>query len=192
MKGLAALDALRERKKPKVWVREPFTPVIPGPVLAFDQSISNTGWALMVAEYPFVLARGNLRTSPGEVVGYEGTLQRAVELEEEIDHLVWTQKVPGLLIAHEAPAVAGFRTDSSLLMSLAIRIVARRAKLPVHMVYAQHAKRRMTGNANAEKPEVRSALEEMWPHLVGTRPWNNDVRDAVLVGLTALEEGATP
>ena len=124
MGALDALDAIRERRKPKVWVREPFTPSTFRPVLAFDQSISNTGWVLMVAEHPFVIERGTLRTSPGEVVGHEGTLLRAVELEEEIDHLVWTQKVPGLIIAHEAPAVAGWRTDSSLLVALAIRIGA--------------------------------------------------------------------
>ena len=192
MGAFDALDAIRERREPKPWVRPEFDPSFIGPVLAFDQSLSRTGWALMDCLHPYVHDRGLLTTSPGDETSIEGSLVRATALEEEIDHLVWRLDAPGLMIAHEAPAVAGWRTDSSLLVALAIRIIARRRKLPLHMVYAQHAKRRMTGNANADKPEVKVALEEMWPHLKGTRPWNNDIRDAVLIGILALEEGAAP
>lgn len=189
--GLDALDRIRQRREPKPWVRAPFAPAYPGPVLAFDQALANTGWAFLIPSYPHVIDRGVLHSTPGERQGMEDNLSRAVELEEQIDALMLPySEAGGLLVAHEAPAVMGYRVESSLLVALAVRIVARRQGCRVVMVQAQHAKARMTGNANATKPEIKVALEEMWPHLnqQGWGPWNADVRDAVIVGINAMEQ----
>lgn len=194
--GLSALDRIRDRREPKPWVREAFAPTWDGVVLSFDQALSNTGWAYMQPEFPYVTARGVLHSEAGESSGTEDDLLRAVALEEEIDNLIWTMRHQAgdtrMLIAYEAPPISGSQPGggrSSLLVALDVLLVAKRHKLPAYMVQAQHAKKRLTGNGNAEKPEVRVSLEEMWPHLKEMDGyWNNDVRDAVLVGLMAFEE----
>ncbi len=194
--GLSALDRIRARREVVPWSRGAFLPTWDGVILSFDQALTNTGWAYMQAEFPYVTSRGVLHSVAGESSGVEDDLLRAVALEEEIDNLVWTMRHQAdesrLLIAYEAPPISGSTPGggrSSLLVALTVLLVAKRAKLPAYMVQAQHAKKRLTGNGNADKPEVRVALEEMWPHLKAMEGyWNNDVRDAVLVGLMAFEE----
>src|SRR4029077_10646882 len=73
-------------------------------VLAFDQSLSSTGWAWMFEGVPF--ATGMVTTAPLMEPGFEDSFQRGVLLakgvREVIDRLDAIPHPP-LLIAHEMP-----------------------------------------------------------------------------------------
>lgn len=192
--GLERLDALREKKTPEEWSRPPFTPASSITILAFDQSMAKTGWALMSSEHPYVLMAGTLSTTAVET-GYEGDFQRVVEL-----HLDMTKIIRGnyhshgfdnpTLVAHETPPVGNVIGGgrSSIMSACALRVAAAEAWLPTHMVGAQRAKARLTGKRDATKQEVGVAILEMWPHLSIMKPWNEAVRDAIAVGVVAIEE----
>lgn len=198
MSGLAALDAIREGKAAKAmepWSRMPFMPINTSRiVLAFDPSLSKTGWAIVSAYSPFVLDTGMCPTQPLD--GEEGNLQRGVSIFNQTrDVMSHAYRTYGyrLVVAHEAPPAASgglYRTDATKSAGLAIRIAADTLSLPIYMVSDTHAKNRMTGRSKEiTKAHLKVALEEFWPHLPTSKMrWNEDIRDAVIVGILTHEE----
>ena len=201
MSGLAALDAVRERRAKKVkppWVRSPFTPGPDAPwVIAFDPSLASTGWAVMTDQYPFVHEVGTINTKPRD--GEEGNLVRGVVIYEQslalLDRLAheWRSPERGVfLVAHEAPPTGGsplHRPDSIRSASLAVRIAATAVGMPTMMVSDLTVKKRLVGRSKGvEKADIKAALTEFWPHLPRERMrWNEHIRDAVGIGIVALE-----
>lgn len=192
---LEALGALRDRRTPEPWVCAPFDPDPDTLVLAFDQSLASTGWALIQPTHPFLVEAGMIRTKP-PVPGYEGDFQRGVEIQHAASRLIFDFLIdaldPGmkLIVAHEMPPVGIVEGlgRASLLSGMAIRCAAAMADTPVVMVGAQRAKHRLTGDRDATKPQMRQAVLDFWPHLEGTKPWNEHTRDAISLGIVAIEE----
>ena len=136
--------------------------------------------------HPYLITAGTIVTETD--MGHEGNLKRACECYDAIKPLLVNAVRP--LVVHETPPVGDgmSRPESSLLAAVAIRIAAHEREIPVHMVAAQRAKRRLTGRANATKPEMKDALARFWPHLPLKRPYNEHVRDTLALGIVAYEE----
>jgi Holliday junction resolvasome RuvABC endonuclease subunit len=158
-------------------------------LLAFDQSLANTGWALMEIEGTKAVIRqtGMIKTVK-EAKGHEDNLTRATEIFVAAKSLMGDLRPDN--VSHETPPVGGGmkRPEASLLASNSIRNAAEVYRIPITMVSAQRAKHRLTGNHNAEKSEVRTALQGIIENITSFKPMNENVYDAVAVGLVAMEE----
>lgn len=160
-------------------------PIAHGLVLAFDQSVGATGWAVMRSGQSGVLvdAVGSIRTDPNDYpLGHEGTLQRAVYVHDEMAKVFASTSAEHCV--HETPPVGGkmARPESSLLGGLAVRILANRFGLALVMVQNQHSKSVICGNGNATKPQWHAGLTKF--DLQGVKPTNEGQRDAVCLALT--------
>lgn len=193
-RALQALDDIRAGKvlsMKEPWVRSAFLPIDPNRrVLSFDPSLAKTGWALVVAEYPYVLETGVLETKPLD--GEEGNLRRGVSIFEQA--LAVMERHPDAMVAHEAPPAGSsglFRTDATKSAGLAIRIAAHQQDRIVYMTSDTHGKKRMCGRVkDVSKAQMRQAIEQFWPHLPKSTQvrWTEDIRDAVVVGILTHEE----
>lgn len=161
-----------------------------GEVVAFDQSIANTGWIHLRSDAQGlqVLACGSLAVPPeGYPKGHAGTLLRA-------DHLAWLadgilRRLPVTNVVHETPPIATgrmSRPESSLVSAAVIRQVAQRHGHPVTMVSNQHSKKVLVGNGNATKHQWHEVLQRVT--LLGSKPTNEGQRDAACLALTYLIE----
>lgn len=163
-----------------------------GEVMAFDQSIANTGWVHLTydrREGLVVRSCGSLALPPdGYPKGHEGTLLRADDLGDLVESLL---KVPVTTVVHETPPVMigkMARPESSLVSAAVIRQVARRQGHQIVMVSNQHSKKILTGNGNADKKMWHQAIERFdWSHR-GQWPTNEGQRDAMCLALTFLIE----
>lgn len=156
-------------------------------VLAFDQSLASTGWAVVSTDgdgNPYVEKTGMILTSQTEVGGYEDTFARVATIETEM-MLVVTEFAAGSVV-HEMPATFGKRTDASLASALTLRSVCRRASVPCVGYQAQRVKKAVTGKANATKAEVKSSIKSLVPNVVKVKPNNEHTNDAISVALTHL------
>jgi Holliday junction resolvasome RuvABC endonuclease subunit len=163
-----------------------------GRLLAFDQSLARTGWALLDADASKqtlkVCEVGMLPTEPGDVTGFEDSFRRGVELYRSSAALIW-QHEPDIIV-HEMPAVRRERSrnqEAPFVSAMAIRCAAAATKAEVVMVNAQHVKKRLTGNAKADKKDVREALIGS-PSVEGIARseldyWNSDVFDAMALAV---------
>ena len=167
-------------------------------VLAIDQSIASTGWAIVMgaSEDPVwrVVRTGMVQTRPTKARGFSDTYARtAVAYEGILDVLL---KHEPAWVVHEMPPV-GYgmrRPDSSLLMAQVVRcaVLAMEDPLVVRMLSANRVKARLTGDANAEKPQVREAVNALIPTLPDgqVKPLNHDVYDAIALGIVAISESS--
>jgi len=187
MSSISDLARFRVDGKPvPATVEQPAVKRRIGSILAFDQAVAATGWACLVATEDEVTIRGlgTFKTVP-ITGGHEDTLLRAVQLHADFERLI-----DGLgpdIVAHETPPVGArmSRPESSLVAATALRIAAAHAHIDVVMIGAQRAKKRLTGNGNATKPQVREALLSLLPSLSGHR-LNENVVDATAIGMTAI------
>lgn len=196
-----SLDSLRERikqaEKPKRGKRKDFTPVEAselayGSVLAFDQSLTKTGWVQM-KNYPKGLRiyRGGVLFPHYErsLKGFEATFAKDISVDSQISRIISGASGQVEAVVHEMPAVMGYRLESSLMAAAAIRRAAAKNWLPVVMVSRQRAYSTFVGSAYAEKSEGTRAVNALFPaHRRETERWTQDVHDAVLLGLTYLYE----
>lgn len=153
-------------------------------ILAFDQSLANTGWALISGGK--VTEVGNIKTED-EATGHEGNLNRSLKVFAAVNQLIW-RTAPDRIV-HELPPVGSrmVRPESSLLSALAIWLAAYLDDLDVTMVGAQKAKKRWTGSARSSKAELKAALLELHPYLATLKPMNQAISDAIAVGLLSME-----
>lgn len=164
-----------------------------GSVIAFDQSIANTGWVYLVSDHKgvTVIGCGSLAVPPaGYPKGHEGTLLRADHLGFLVDDVFRSRMAPEMVV-HETPPIATgkmSRPESSLVAAAVIRQVAQRHDYKISMVSNQHSKKVLVGNGNADKKQWHKALDRLpWSHL-GQKPTNEGQRDALCLGLTYLLE----
>lgn len=161
-----------------------------GEVIAFDQSIANTGWVYLMSGREGVEVRdcGSLAVPPdGFPKGHEGTLLRADVLASFADAVL--RRLPVTTVVHETPPVATgkmARPESSLVSAAVIRQVALRQGHPVVMVSNQHSKKVIARDGNADKKKWHAAMERLPWHHHGKRPTNEGQRDAMCLALTYL------
>lgn len=172
-----------------------------GEVLAFDQSLSATGWVHLrkAPAQLWVVAAGTESGGDPQTRGPEQSLDRGLALYDKVVHVVSRYlnravQIP-VLIVFETPPVGGkmSRPESSLLAGLVVKIAADRMAGPRPvMVSAQRAKKVICGDANADKRDAHASL------LLNCAPWisgysaitNEAHRDAAMIGLTALLRGS--
>jgi Holliday junction resolvasome RuvABC endonuclease subunit len=182
---LSGLDYIREGAAPKSQEIAKIEALDPGrTILAVDQSLSNTGWAFLIGKV--VILTGNIKTDPQK--GHEGTLTRGGDLFAEFCHLLDDRRPD--LIVHELPPVGSrmMRPESSLVAAQALRDAAITREVPVRMVGAQKVKKRLTGNGNAKKPEVRQAILSFDPQVREKKPLNEAIFDAIGLGWVMCEQ----
>lgn len=170
----------------------PFVPFFRGRILAFDQALANTGWVLVNGNPWRLYQTGAIRTS-SVFQGHVGNLSRQQDLREEVGGLIETWNPD--LIVHETPPVGGRmqRPESSLLGASAIWSAALDRSVPLCMVSAQTAKKRLCDIRDADKRMVRKGLEQLLPETVfeaknKKMQWNEHVRDALALAVVASED----
>jgi Holliday junction resolvasome RuvABC endonuclease subunit len=192
---VTALDEMRgqlrasSRRRPA----EPWTPPrttdfeAAEPVLAFDATLSHTGWVLLDAMGGVitVLAKGVINPQTSQV-GYLATWEKAHNLRGALMgmRLLTSGRLYRAVV--EAPSVGGgHRTESSLIAGLMVSL----EEPEVVAVSATRVSKVMLGDARVRKeerkPRIREAVVRLIPEAAG-RGWNEHIRDAAATGLTHL------
>lgn len=163
-----------------------------GKVLAFDQTLSHTGWVMIVHDDDGLRLCATGMIEPfTELTSHEGTYDKADGLSREIQGVVnYYNCFHGLRITYERPAVVGKRIESAL---MAGREVHRASEGSAIAVSNQHAKKVIVGRVgNRQNPvtkaHVKEAVERHLSPPTNRRfhPWNEHTRDAGMLGLTFL------
>jgi Holliday junction resolvasome RuvABC endonuclease subunit len=168
-----------------------------GVVLAFDQTLTKTGWAVIWKwDGKFKIDDGGLiqPTIPLDLKGFEQTFAKAEHLGEGIGNVIkyHFSYVDG--VVHEMPSVQGNRIESSLMAAREIRRElakeqARRCgdtRIHLAMYGRQQAYSVITGNPHSPKKRMSEEVNRLFPSdMRSTTHWNQDVHDAV--GLALLD-----
>lgn len=172
------------------WIFTAIKPIFEGRMLAFDQSIAGTGWMLVLCQGGEFLPRsaGMIPTKPMST-SHEDTLMRG-DIIFETARTLMGDFLPTLVV-HEYPPKGGgkmMRPESSLTAAMAIRCAAVDQRIPVRIISGQRAKKRLTGNGNAEKAEVGAVLVREFPIITQFDRNNDNTRDALAIAVVAAEE----
>jgi hypothetical protein len=191
--GLSDLAADTKRHTKQGW--QPLTPddLGHGRVLAFDQSLTATGWVKVIRGYDGVLVVGAGKVRDlysGEKNSIETQLRRGVEVFEQAYVLIDEATHAGYSVIHESPpnpaAVKG-GGYGSLLAAQSVRNAAALAQTTIEQLGAQPAKTLICGSAKAQKPEAHAALKDCFPWIEGSHLITNEAhRDALLIALLWL------
>jgi Holliday junction resolvasome RuvABC endonuclease subunit len=160
-------------------------------ILAFDQTLSNCGWALVNTEGGKVTIPESGTIKPPTLngqKGFEATLAKAVPLASRIQHVLNGQYGRFEEVVLELPAVVGYRTESSLIAAVMICVELDRmgCKQP-EFVSRQAAGTVLVGDRHASKTESSRFVNDLiTEHPTGTGCWTEHVRDAVFVGAKYL------
>jgi hypothetical protein len=199
---MTGLDTLRDRIKDatparrgrrRAWVEPVPEDFAYGTALAFDQTLTKTGWAVVVNnDFGLqVSAGGRLMPEPPEdLTGFEQTFAKAERMGLLIQRTLSLQRTQMVdVVVHEMPAVRGHRIESSLMAAREVRRSASQYGRPVAMVSRQHAYAVLVGHPHGDKAEGTARVNALVPaHRRNTRAWNQDVHDAVLLGLQWLHD----
>ena len=162
-------------------------------VLAFDQSLSSTGWAWLFEGVP--IGTGMLTTVPLMDPGFEDSFQRGVLLangiREVIDRLDATAHRP-LLIAHEMPVKPNphrktRNREAGIVAAMAVRFAAAVSNREVVMLNAQDVRKVLCGSATATKDQVREAVKRTVNVMPTLAYLNEHTYDAMGIGIVAAE-----
>jgi Holliday junction resolvasome RuvABC endonuclease subunit len=165
----------------------------PGLILVVDQSLAATGWALMADMA--VIDTGMCKTE-GEGKGHEDTLRRGRELWYQFRDILFSHP-PIDMVVHELPPIgsAMMRPESSLVAAMSLRLAIESVQeeiIPVKMIGAQAVKKRLTGQGGASKRQVSQVVRRICPEVIGMKPMNYNVTDAIGLGLVAGERRNGP
>lgn len=198
---MGALDfsGLGDLAKQDPKIKPGWQPPIPadfgeGRVLAFDQSLTATGWVKVISEGGTITVTSASKfsdTHAEEKNSIETQLRRGVDVFERAYLVVDTAKVSGFALVHESPpnpAQVKGGGYGSLLAAQAIRIAAALAEMKIEMLGAQPGKKLVCGNHNAKKTEAHAALKtHCFPWIRGSEHVTNEAtRDALIVALLWL------
>ena len=165
-----------------------------GKVLAFDQSLTATGWVAVTSGNGIVDV-----TRAGTVAdgwtdmpkGVERDLRRGVAVFEQSLLLVEWARDHGYRLSHESPPnpsqVKGGGTGS-LMGAVAVRSAVAVYDRHIEMLGAQPAKKIVCGNGNADKKAAHAALKEYCFTWIGGSDLvtNEATRDALMNALLWL------
>lgn len=163
-----------------------------GLVQAYDQSLTNTGVVLLKSNALGIhlLAAAMLRP-PADVLaikGHEGNNARAEALYTKIQLARTGFAANAEATLYERPPVSGRRTES---IAMAGREIDRATLGKAIMIDNRHAKSVICGTAGSRgnkvtKNDVKQAVERYVLPSGTATPWNEHIRDAVLIGLAYL------
>ena len=158
-------------------------------VLAFDATLSHTGWACMEARPGgwLVISKGCINPATDKV-SYLGTWDKAQQLNRELGDLEAWARCAGAVVV-EAPSVGGgSRTESSLIAGL---VISMRWPDKTVAISATHVSAVLLGDARVRSAErktrIAAAVARLYPE-GGTagRGWNEHVRDGFATGAVYL------
>lgn len=153
-------------------------------ILAFDQTLTNTGWAKVDCYDQSVEACGMISPTAPNLKSFELTFEKARQLEEAVVNLLDLYKYDIDVVAVEMPAVVGYRTESSLIAAEKVFTACRIVGLPKPVIISrQHAAAVVAGNGKADKRETGAAVDAMITSRPNGGKWNEHIRDAVLLAL---------
>jgi len=189
-----AVNRAKTAKVPKTWRPPTAADFVPDTqILCFDQSLSNSGWALLNTDDGVISVQdsGTIRPPVLETRsrGFELTLTKAVYLAREIQVVLSRLYGQYEQVVIELPSIFGYRTESSLVAAATICIeLDRGGEEPPVLVSRNSAGAVLCGDRHASKSVssnlVATLVEERKPS--GRGQWTEHVRDAVFVGLRHL------
>lgn len=165
-------------------------------ILAFDQTLGNTGWVWLQVWQdgtPEVAMTGTCTppTVDKKVKGHELNLLRSVALQQEMLVLIDSMSHALDIVLHETPPVGNrmARPESSLLAAHCIAYACNLRGVPRLSVGAQRAKSVVCGNGNAKKAEAHAALRKRYATSIEEfdQVTNEHQRDALMLALVYLE-----
>lgn len=173
---------IAETKKPKKpsKKRQPATrgDLAFGKILAYDQTLTKTGYAYIDHSENGLWAQTGMLTQFTDDAGHMGSIDKFKMLHESLADSHWADTfIPTIF---ETPPVQGYRIESSLMAAAAICLVYPNA-IPISN---QHAKSVIVANHMATKAQVGAAVNNLVTDHLG--PWNEHTRDAVMLGLAYL------
>lgn len=192
--GLADLAKRDPAKVAQPWEPPSLDDFGYGRVLAFDQSLTATGWIELVhppGRGMQVVDVGSIKV-PEAVKGVETDLRRGVIVYREARHLICYARIRGCCFVHESPpnmaALKGKGSPvSSLMAAQAVRCAAEEENVEIEMLGAQPAKK-LVSNQSKEKTIAHDMLKQHYlPHIEGGEKVTNEgQRDALLLALLKL------
>jgi len=189
-------ETLREKKvraprsKKKPWEPVTLDRLAYGTVLAFDQTLSKTGFSVVRHDQTGIhVLEGNLILAATDSVGFEETYAKAAYMEHAIDRVTMFLSPAIDSIVHEMPAVRGYRTESSLMAGYFVRRAAHHSArgVPVVMLSKTSAAALLIPpeKDRTAKSNMSEAVNDLIPRENRqTKRWNQDVHDSV--GLAVL------
>lgn len=182
-------------------------PVITGKILAFDQTITKCGWALLEIGTKVVLRATGMIVPPDELdtgKKIETKLSQAKNCFVEAANIIWEHQ-PGVVAFEQPPAGGGAHfkrgpgqrqgmhaPEASLLAATVIQPAVYMADswsesaTPVLMVNPQVWQRRFVGYTG-DKKAVHAEIMRRYPEMAEVHPNNENTRDAIAIALTASE-----
>lgn len=162
-------------------------------ILAFDQSLANTGWAFVhfiPGHRPVVEAKGTLVTRPhDDLSGFADSFVRGENLHDMALSIL-TSVEPDVVV-HEEPVPMGRmvsrKQEGAPVAALAVRIATRRAGFTPVMVPIRRCKAWVTGNPNAEKSQMRQGVLAALG--VSKMSLNEHTTDAIGLAIAAALDG---
>ena len=188
------------RKQKKEWVRPTPDDFDSGSVLAFDPSLTNTGWVMLVRPLPLAskvvaLFTGVCSPPPTDLGSDAMTLWRAHQIGLLIHQVVGDYGVGRVsAIAHEMPTTSGQRMESSLMASREVQRAALTLcpDIPLSPVYVRHIHATLLPPEQRGKAHTKAHTKEAVLRYVdismlpaGSK-LNEHVYDGMSVGLTHL------
>lgn len=164
-------------------------------ILCFDQSLLNTGWALVMfapKKRPVVQLHGTIRTPPIEgLKGMEDSFVRGELLLGDVTNVLTAAWEIGFdRIVHETPSMMGWggqtKMEAAPIAVSMLRAAVRRhqvfeiRKTPIEMLQAEVVQAWIGGERGTTKDEIHTELWKIIPEF----QTNEHVRDALAIGLT--------
>jgi hypothetical protein len=189
--SLAAVDRAVERQHPPLTLND----FAHGTVQAYDQALANTGMAIVKSNSTgiHVLATAMIRP-PRDIQtlkGYRGNLAKADSLYSGLCRARTGYAATVDVVVGEHPPVKGQRVDS---IQMAGRELHRATNGQAVFIDNRHAKAVIVGRAGSKQdPVTKAHVKEAVERLVPTPtdrgsgfPWNEHIRDAVMLALAWL------
>lgn len=170
-------------------VREDFRPA---QILCFDQTLSHCGWAILATDQAeiSILATGVVSPTVGQHDrGFAATFAKSIQVADGMEAIIRDNYGSFEEVVAEMPAVAGYRTESSLVAAVILVRTLNELGEPIPTFIS----RNQAGAVLCGDPQASKVVSgRLVDGLVGDRhprPWNEHVRDAVFVGLQRLHKG---
>jgi hypothetical protein len=184
---------LRERPAPhgEPWRFPVLGDFAPGVwVLAFDATLSHTGWVLFwVTPTRIMISYKGIINPVTGLTGYRATWDKARHLKAALDTVILQHGAGSVHRVVEAPSVGGGnRTESSLIAGLLVYLDWPRG---CHDISATHVSAVLLGDPRVRSAErkklIRQAVIALCP-AAAESGWNEHIRDALATGLTYLHD----
>ena len=183
-----AKEAAMGRKQPKVWEAPHWSEFAPNVrVVAFDQSLTHTGWVDFEVGSQgalIIYGRGTINITVS-TKGHVSTMDKADDLLDALRdrHIPTYARIVG-----EMTPVVGYRLESSLLAGYVLRqayrdveFVSRQSALALLLPLDQRKAKKYSREVLNRYASVETASDR-------TMRWNEHQRDALMLGLTRLHQ----